>query len=415
MKTTITILSFLIGLTTLAQTSQPDTLNLYDAYCEANNPHEIDTTIFSYGYDTLYIRNIHNAFCSSEFYRAVVQNETDTLKIDIVNVAGGADCLADCSMGYTIKIPLASFDTLNLKIIDEYFTINKADISMFDQKEFAPIGAEWYYNERFAFSGDIDFIKFTSEKDTIIHGKTCKKITKRHKIYCFDRPDAEYLYTSNDTVYFFDTTFNEFQNLYVFNSAPNDSWVIKIKDEAQEIDTITITVDSISTKQINGQNLKVLYVNYDKDDENFPESYSSTIIEKIGDANYMFNWYPWSLIVCDANWTDGLRCYQDSKIGLYSTGIVDSCNYIYKWTGVNIKKQKEKILVFPNPVNDYLFIETDLKTDLIAELHSLDGKILISKVFNESAKLDLSGIIKGAYILNIRNRNKIIETKKIMK
>lgn len=415
MKATIIILSSLICLTSFAQTSQPDTLNLYDAYCEANNPHEIDTTIFSYEYDTLYIRNIHNAFCNSEFYRAVVQNETDTLKIDIVNIAGGADCLADCSMGYTIKIPLASFDTLNLQIIDEFFTINKADIIMSDQKEFAPIGAEWYYNERFAFSGDIDYIKFKSEKDTIINGKTCKKITKRHKIYCFDRPDTEFLYTSNDTVFFFDTTFNEFQNLYVFNSAQNDSWSIKIKDEAQEIDTITISVDSISTKQINGQNLKVLFVTYDKNDENFPESYSSTIIEKIGDINYMFNWYPWSQIICDANWTDGLRCYLDSEIGLYSTGIVDSCDYIYKWTGVNIEKQNGKIHVFPNPVNDYLLIETDMRTDLIAELHSLDGKILISKVFNENTKLDLNRINRGMYILTIRNGNEIIESKKIIK
>lgn len=284
-----------------------------------------------------------------------------------------------------------------------------------EAQEFAPIGAEWYYNERFAFSGDIDFIKFTSEKDTVINGKTCKKITKRHKIYCFGRPDTEFLYTSNDTVFFFDTTFNEFQNLYVFNSAPNDSWTIKIKDEEQEIDTIRISVDSISTRQINGQNLKVLFVTYDKNDENFPESYSSTIIEKIGDVNYMFNWYPWSRMVCDANWTDGLRCYQDSEIGLYSTGIVESCDYIYKWTGVNIEKQKERIRVYPNPPNDYLLIETDIRTNLTAELHNLDGKILISKLFNENTKLDLAGFIKGTYILTIRNRNEIIEQKKIIK
>lgn len=414
MKSTITILSFLIGLTTLAQTSQPDTLNLYDAYCEANNPHEIDTTIFSYGYDTLYIRNVHNAFCSSENYRAVVQTEEDTINIDIVYI-GGWDCLAECSMGYTIKIPLASFDTLNLKIIDEFFTINKADIIMSDQQEFAPIGAEWYYNERFAFSGDIDFIKFTSEKDTIINGKTCKKITKRHKIYCFGRPDTEFIYTSNDTVYFFDSSFNDFQNLYVFNSKPNDSWKIRIEDETQEIDTVTIKVDSISTRQINGQDLRTLHVTYKKDDENNPETYSSIIIEKIGDINYMFNWYPWSLRVCDANWTDGLRCYQDSEIGLYSTGIVDSCNYIYTWTGVNTEKQKEKILVFPNPIIDHLLINTFISNNLTAELHSLDGKILASKVFNGNTRFDLIGIDKGMYILTIRNKNKIIDYRKIIK
>ena len=133
------------------------------------------------------------------------------------------------------------------------------------------------------------------------------------------------------------------------------------------------------------------------------------------DVMYMFNWYPWSQIVCDGNWTDGLRCYQDSEIGLYSTGIVDSCDYIYLWTALNIEKQKERILVFPNPANDYLSIETDMRSDLTAELHSLDGKILISKVFNENTVLDLTGVIKGAYILIIRNRNKIVESKKIIK
>ena len=282
-------------------------------------------------------------------------------------------------------------------------------------QSFAPIGTEWHYDEQFAFSGDIDFIKFTSEKDTIIQGKTCKKITKRHKLYCLGRPDTEFLYTSNDTVYFFDTAFNEFQNLYVFSAAPNDSWTIKIKDEAQEIDTITINVNSISTIQINEQNLKVLNVTYDKHDESSPESYKSKIIEKIGDINYMFNWYPWSQTDCDANWTSGLRCYQDAEIGLYSTGIADSCEYIYKWTGVNIEKQNERIIIFPNPTSDYLSIETDISTNLKAELHGLDGRILISKAFHENTELDLTDFIKGTYILIIRNGNEIIESKKIFK
>jgi hypothetical protein len=67
--------------------------------------------------------------------------------------------------------------------------------------------------------------------------------------------------------------------LYVLNAQPSEYWIIKVKDEEQDIDTITITVDSISITQINGQNLKLLYVTYNKDDENMPESYSSTIIE----------------------------------------------------------------------------------------------------------------------------------------
>lgn len=172
-------------------------------------------------------------------------------------------------------------------------TLIISTISFYGQ-EFAPVGAEWYYNEQFAFAGDINYIKFTSEKDTLIFGENCKKITKRHKLICNNRPNTEYLFTRNDTVFFLDTAFNEFQILYDFSANPTNSWIIKIKDEFQIIDTLTITVDSISTTQINGQNLKTLYVTYVNDDQNMPQIYPSVIIERIGDINYMFNWYPWT-------------------------------------------------------------------------------------------------------------------------
>uniref|UniRef100_UPI0032175680 T9SS type A sorting domain-containing protein n=1 Tax=uncultured Draconibacterium sp. TaxID=1573823 RepID=UPI0032175680 len=105
-----------------------DTLKLHDAYCEANNPHEIDTTTFSYQNDTLYIRNIHSGICDDNMYRAIVNHINDSLKIDIINLNG--DCTGDCSMGYTIKIQVASFDTLHITIRDENFTVIKSDIVM---------------------------------------------------------------------------------------------------------------------------------------------------------------------------------------------------------------------------------------------------------------------------------------------
>lgn len=282
-------------------------------------------------------------------------------------------------------------------------------------QEFAPIGAEWYYNERFAFSGDIDFIKFISEKDTIINGKTCSKLTKRHKLYCFGRPDTEFLYSSNDTVYFFYTIFNEFQNLYIFNSIPNDSWIIKIKDEEQEVGTITIRVDSVSTIQINGQNLKALHVTYNKNNEISPESYSSTIIEKIGDIQYMFNWSPWTQIACDANWTDGLRCYQDSEIGLYSTGIVDSCDYIYNWATANFEKQNERIVVYPNPAKDKIEISYEKCQKVNIEIFELTGKLILSEIIQTNEEFNISNLNSGIYLIKITDEEKNLFTNKLIK
>ena len=304
---------------------------------------------------------------------------------------------------------------INIKGLIFTVTLIVSTITFYGQ-EFAPIGAEWYYNEQFAFSGDINYIKFTSEKDTLIYGENCKKITKRHKIVCNNRPNTEFIFSRNDTVFFLDTAFNEFQILYDFNANPTDSWIIKIKDEDQEIDSITIRVDSISTIQINERNLKTLYVTYEKHDENMPEIYSSTIIEGIGDIKYMFNWYPWSNVVCDGNYTSGLRCYQDSNIGLYSTGIADSCDYVYIRTGIDNVESLIQIELFPNPTQDFVEIRIVDISSYSIELIDMNGKLLNSgKTFNSNLKLDISQIKKGVYVILIKENNQIIGYKKLIK
>ena len=283
-------------------------------------------------------------------------------------------------------------------------------------QDFATGGAAWYYHEEFAFSADINYIKFTSEKDTLISGEICKKITKRHKIDCNDRPETEYLYTRNDTVFFLDTIFNEFQILYDFNAIASDSWMIKLKDEMQDVDTLNIRVDSVSMTQINGQNLKVLYVTYDKDDENMPETYTSMIIERIGDVKYMFNWYPWSNMACDGNYTSGLRCYQDSSIGLYSTGIADSCDYVHTLTGINNVTPVSRFELYPNPAQNFVEINAKDDAKYTVTLFDLNGRLLITeKVYHSNIKLDLSTLEIGVYVMRLQNNNQIIGYKKLIK
>jgi Secretion system C-terminal sorting domain len=282
-------------------------------------------------------------------------------------------------------------------------------------QDFAPIGTEWYYNEQFAFSGDINYIKFTSDKDTLIDDQICKKITKRHKIICNDRPNNEYIFSRNDTVFFFDEHFNEFQNLYLFNVNIGDSWIIKVKDEYQQTDSILIIVDSISKIEFNNTELKAIHVTYSKSNKTLTESHRSTIVERIGDLNYMFNWYPWSMIACDANYTTGLRCYQDSQIGLYSTGIVDSCDYTYELTSIDSKLQNHNIQIFPNPINDRVFIETTYDSNLEIEIRDLQCRILSSKCFNSKIEFDMRNYKSGLYLILIKNVKEILENKKIIK
>jgi len=282
-------------------------------------------------------------------------------------------------------------------------------------QDFAPPGAEWYYNEQFAFSGDIDYIRFTSEKDTLIFGETCRKIIKRHKLLCNDRPETEYLFTRNDTVFFLDTAFNEFQILYDFNATATDSWIIKIKGEGQETDTLTITVDAVSTTQINGHILKKLDVTYNNDGS-VPVTYTSSIIEKIGDVTCMFNWYPGWALACDANYTSGLRCYQDTDIGLYSTGIAESCDYVYFRTGTDSETSPASIELHPNPAQDFVEIIAGDYAAYSVKLFDLNGRLLKSdKADSFGCILDVSDIDKGIYILLMQNDTQIIAFEKLIK
>lgn len=282
-------------------------------------------------------------------------------------------------------------------------------------QDFAPLGAEWYYHEGQAFSGDINYIKFTSVKDTLIDGEVCRKITKRRKIQCNDRPFTEYLFTRNDTVFFRDTIFNGFQILYNFNSQINDSWIIKTKDEYQDIDTVQITVDSISYTQINDTSLKTLHVTYYRLDERWTYSYGSIIIEKIGDPQYMFNWSNYSDLACDINWTRGLRCYYDDEIGLYSTGIADSCTYTYKWTGVEYSSSRPIITIYPNPTAGKLEIKTNSNLEIDVELCNIMGKSLFVSKTSTDEVFDLTNFPNGIYILLAKDGNQILEVKKIIK
>jgi hypothetical protein len=266
-------------------------------------------------------------------------------------------------------------------------------------QEFAPVGAEWYYHEGFAFSGDVDYIKFTSEKDTLIHGEICRKISKRHKLWCNDRPLEEYIFSRNDTVFFLDTVFNEFQILYNFSAEVKSSWIIKTRDENKEIDTIAVSVDSISHTLINGQQLKTLFVTYEKRDEYMPYTYSSKIMERIGDPMYLFNWTHFSQVACDINWTRGLRCYYDVKLGLYSTGMADSCNYTFEWTSVENQLEKYDFTAFPNPTTGMLEIRYNHMHPIDIEIKNLSGITLLKRTNIYSGNIDFSHLPSGIYIV----------------
>jgi len=274
-------------------------------------------------------------------------------------------------------------------------------------QEWAPIGAKWHYTERFFGWNpiEIDYIKIESVKDTIVAGKSCKKLTKRHNIGCTDRPDIEYMYSENDQVFFYDTSFNAFQVLYDFGADQGDSWIILVKDmQPDDIDTLIVKVDSTNQIIINGISLKQFFVTYDFRNETIPNyTYNSTIIESIGDLWYMFNYYPEWAFGCDANFSEGLRCYEDSIIGLYETGIADSCEYIKLWT-VSESIDHSPITLYPIPADDVLLVKGELCNPMHYKIVDINGKVVQADELKNN-KIPVQRFSPGLYIIEFHDSN----------
>ena len=73
----------------------------------------------------------------------------------------------------------------------------------------------------------------------------------------------------------------------------------------------------------------------------------------------------------------------------------------------------ESILVFPNPVEDYIYLQIeDNQSDFSCELYDIQGKRLIKQ--DNVSSINVSSLPSGTYILQI-NTNKGTQFQKVVK
>jgi len=283
-------------------------------------------------------------------------------------------------------------------------------------QDFAPLGATWYYSQHYAFSGNIDYFKIESTKDTVINEKNCKKLVMNYAPGCTGRGSREFVYQEDSVIYFYDTNFSEFQTLFNLKANKDNTWYIKIMDYDQEVDTLFVNVDSTDIIEINSKNLKKLYVKYSGTyNGDTLIQYNSQILEIIGDINYLFNLYPIWSGACDMDYSGGLRCYSDEFISNYETGIAESCTYRYVWTGINEMQRNHEIQIFPNPTTGVISIISDSNKLLKITVLDLSGKVLLSQDLISNNQINISNFQAGFYILKVETDNAKIIVESIVK
>lgn len=285
-------------------------------------------------------------------------------------------------------------------------------------QEFAPIGAKWHYTEKYVGPGDWEneySLKIIAVKDTIIEGQSC--IELRCDYLCWHPYDVQYVYSSNDSVYFYDQLLDTFKLIYIFNASAGEEWGIPIYGGGpdERID-FRLIIDSVDTRLVNSEELSVQYVTYfcyifNKEETAIDSFwYNSEIIEYIGDISYLFNIPELLLTWCDHNYSNGLRCYEDSFFGLYETGIAPFCDYEY----VDVEEPiLDSISFYPNPTQDKIYFTTEISNLKQIDIYNVLGQRIES--YNPEEIIDFSHLKDGVYFLATIAKSNVVTVHKLIK
>lgn len=210
------------------------------------------------------------------------------------------------------------------------FLIAMLSITVFSQEEFAPIGAEWYYNYRESMDGpETGYYLLKSIKDTTIDSKVCRILSHtlmNSKGISMNKGES-ILYEDVKENRIYRYLFGNFYLLYDFTKTTGDTIIVKEPYSETQYDSIITVVDSVGIETVaENIQLKVLYV---RPVEGRKYDFQGKIVEKIGNLHYLF---PFNQLDCDGGCPLPLRCYNDDQISFVSHepyAMQVPCDYIY--------------------------------------------------------------------------------------
>ena len=260
---------------------------------------------------------------------------------------------------------------------------------------------------------DLTNYQYTQQGDTILKGKTYKKIyysdenfpgqeiyigglreDLSKQIYFF--PYATFLPTPSGHTFPNDTSE---QLLYTFNNL-SIGMTLPINTEKTTIEVLgmdSVLIGDNYRKRYEIQNNLLFPTEY------WIEGIGSTY-DLLSPFTFQFEWQFYTL------------CYGDiSTYYINSPNNEDSCHYSIN-TGIT-ENELNKIRFYPNPATDALKIETALKNGLTnVSIYNIQGQLIQRKDFNTAeAELDIRQLKAGVYFLSIVEADERIMAKFIKK
>lgn len=298
-----------------------------------------------------------------------------------------------------------------------------------DTFPWCPPGATWLYKSSSPSSSI--YFQFIYVKDTLFSNINAKKLnveaiqiigpSKTEFARTAEIVGTEFLYNSNDSVYWYDKINSDFKFIGSFSPQVNDMFIVGNSRAKCYSDTNFVKTDTIKVTQFYKDTIGNLI--FDVFNTDYNRKYKiGTIIKNIGSLsapfpqiNGMFCNYPrpeYGIAY------ERLICYSDSLRGTltFSAQGNEECHFAKTFVKNIVKKDVYlKSKLYPNPANNFIKIENteNIKYKSLFVFNYLGKQIMEQNDYKES--IDISNLEGGFYFVKLNYENGIIETIKFLK
>lgn len=217
--------------------------------------------------------------------------------------------------------------------------------------DFAPVGAKWWVNQIVLDPIPADsFVIVEVTHEEIKEGELCRVITN---LSGCGLPDPAYVFTRNDSVFFFSEVTEQFELLYDFTATIGSSWTVKGLNHIFGNEH-TVTISDVLDVDYQGQVLKTWMLN-----GNFT-IWGDRIVEKAGNLWYIGPTYSENCIPGQIGFMPHyVRCYEEDG-ALYKFGFIDCEDY----DDISALEEIAEAVEFhlsPNPATTHTRLELDVR------------------------------------------------------
>ncbi|MFM9951646.1 MAG: T9SS type A sorting domain-containing protein [Saprospiraceae bacterium] len=258
------------------------------------------------------------------------------------------------------------------------------------QYDFAPVGARWTYSSLSEIPGDYSTYPrvVEVESEEFFQGRLCRKLVG---IATSGLPDPFYVYSKQDSVFFYSEISGNFELLYDFGAEFGEIWTINGLNGADNTNMLTIEAGTSFSAAVGDTILQFLNITFAL----HPLDWGLQIIKGIGSDYFHL---PYSFGLVGRNSPFQLRCYFDGQNEFQFVPF--DCD-----TSIIISSDKEpisagpEISVFPNPATDRLMVLWDKPgSRLLFTLYNHLGQPIRQQMLNPGSNdVEIANLVAGVY------------------